>query len=203
MPNHRKNVALRGPALLRKLEGGDRRSIGRSNEVVADLIAAPGLFAAVFSGLRSGDPVVRARTADAIEKFTRGHPQYLIPYRARLIGPLARLDQKEVRWHVAQMLPRVRWNKAERQRVVGILIGYLCDPSSIVKTFALQALADLARQSPELRPAVLGHLRESTATGTPAMKARGRRLLAELGRDDLPAAKGDLTYIAGTKRLVG
>jgi hypothetical protein len=183
MPKHRRNVALRGPALLRKLEGGDRRSIGRSNEVVADLIAAPGLFGAVFSGLRSGDPVVRARAADAIEKFTRGHPQCLLPYRKELIDPLARLDQKEVRWHVAQMLPRIPWNKAERRRVLNILIEYLTDPSSIVKTFAMQALADFARRSPELRPAVLLHLRESTATGTPAMKARGRRLLGELERD--------------------
>lgn len=166
--------------VLRKLEGGDRRSIGRSNEVVGDVIADPKLFEAVFSGLRSGDAVLRARAADAIEKVTAQHPEYLQPYRKELIGSIADCDQKEVRWHVAQMLPRIRWNTLERKRVLGILMGYLNDGSSIVKTFAMQALVDLARQTPELMPVVRVHLRELTAIGTPAMKARGRRLLREL-----------------------
>jgi hypothetical protein len=167
--------------ILRKLEGGDRRSIGRSNEVVADVIADPRLFGAVFSGLQSDDVVLRARVADAIEKITARHPEYLRPYKRQLIGPLARVNQKEVRWHVAQMFPRIPWNPSERQRVLDILTDYLNDESSIVKTFAMQALADLARDTPELIPQALLHLEELTAIGTPAMKARGRKLLAKLG----------------------
>ena len=166
--------------ILRKLEGGDRRSIGRSNEVVTDVIANPVLFGAVFSGMQSDDPVLRTRAADAVEKITVRHPEYLRPYKAQLVGPLARLDQKEVRWHVAQMLPRIPWNRGERRRVLDVLMGYLDDESRIVKVFAMQALADLAEQAPGLRPAVLPRLRKLTAIGTPAMKARGRRLLAKL-----------------------
>jgi HEAT repeat protein len=165
--------------ILRKLEGGDRRSIGRSNEVVTEVIAHPELFEAVFSGLRSGDEVLRARAADALEKITLRHPEYLRPYKAQLVV-LARLDQKEVRWHVAQMLPRIRWNRRERRKVLDVLTQYLNDESRIVKTFTMQALAELARQMPKLRPAVLPRLRELTAAGTPAMKARGRKLLAKL-----------------------
>jgi hypothetical protein len=45
----------------------------------------------------------------------------------------------------------------------------------------MQALGNLARQTPELMPTVRLHLRELTAIGTPTMKARGRRLLRELG----------------------
>jgi HEAT repeat protein len=172
--------------ILAKLEGGDRRSIGRSNEVVADVLADPRLFDAVFSGMSSADPLVRMRSADALEKVTSRHPEYLRPYKAELIGKVAQVEQKEVRWHVAQMLPRVGWNARERRRVFHVLEGYLDDRSSIVRTFAMQALADLAGQAPELLPAVLAHLRELAATGTPAMKARGRKLLAALSR---PAAK--------------
>ena len=167
--------------ILRKLEGGNRRSIGRSNEVVTDVIANPMFFEAVFSGLQSDNAVLRARAADAVEKITVRHPEYLRPYKAKLIGRLARLDQKEVRWHVAQMLPRIQWNQSERQQVLDILMRYLNDESSIVKAFTMQALADLAEQAPELRPTVLLHLRELTAIGTPAMKARGRKLLAKFG----------------------
>jgi hypothetical protein len=63
--------------------------------------------------------------------------------------------------------------------VYDILIDYLRDSSSMVKTFAMQALADLTKQAPELRPAVLQQLKKLTVRGTPAMRARGRKLLAE------------------------
>jgi len=174
-------------AILRKLEGGDRRSIGRSNEVVAEVLADPELFGALFSGLTSDNPLLRMRSADAIEKITSRHPEYLLPYKTALVEQIARIDQQEVRWHVAQMLARVKWTKNERQQVLEIILEYFNDRSSIVRTFALQALADLARRGPELRPTALLHLQELTATGTPAMKARGRMLLAEInGKADRP-----------------
>jgi len=52
--------------------------------------------------------------------------------------------------------------------------------SSIVKTFALQAFVDLARQDARLRETAKPILEESLRTGTAAMKARARKLLKEL-----------------------
>jgi len=130
--------------------------------------------------LSGDDPVVQARAADAVEKITVVHPEYLQPYKSNLIGPLAECDQKEVRWHAAQMLPRLRLNAGEQQRVAHIIQGYLRDSSSIVKTCAMQVLADLTRQVLDVRPALLRQLQQLTVSGTPAMRARGRKLLAEL-----------------------
>ena len=169
-------------ALLIKLEGGDRRSIGRSEEVVADVLENPALFSVLATGLSSNDAIVRMRAADAMEKISLIHPEYLRPHKKLLIGLAAKSGQKEVRWHLAQMLPRLKLGPKDVQQVVGILLGYFGDSSSIVKTLAMQALADIARQTPELRPSVLGHLEELTVTGTPAMRARGRKLCAEMER---------------------
>jgi len=168
--------------LLRKLEGGDRRSIGRSELVVAEVLANPALFDVLFSGLRSPDPVVRIRAADAVEKVTATRPDLLPPYKRDLLGPLAESADKEIRWHVAQMLPRVRWSGREHRLVYEILRTYLRDSSSIVKTCALQALVELTAQAPGLRPPVLRQVRRSTTIGTPAMRARGRKLLKALAR---------------------
>ena len=44
----------------------------------------------------------------------------------------------------------------------------------------MQALADLASEDPESIPQILPQLRELTVVGTPAMKARGRKLLTAL-----------------------
>lgn len=168
--------------LLHKLEGGDRRSIGRSEEVVADVLKNPGLFGILAAGLSADGAILRMRAADAMEKISLIHPEYLRPHKRLLIELAAQSDQKEVRWHLAQMLPRLKLDRAEKQQVVGILLTYFGDSSSIVKTLAMQALADIARQTPELRQPVLRHLKELTRIGTPAMKARGRKLCTEMER---------------------
>jgi hypothetical protein len=60
--------------ILDEPESGDRRSIGRVNEVVEDVLRDPVLFGAVFAGMVSEYPIVRMRAADAVEKITRERP---------------------------------------------------------------------------------------------------------------------------------
>ena len=168
--------------ILKKLAGTDRRSIGRSDEVVAEVLADPRLFDAVFEGMLADDRVLRMRAADAVEKITARHPEYLHPYKSRLIRQVARIDQQEVRWHMAQMFSRLDLTRAERRRVVDLLAEYLKDESKIVKTFSMQALADIAEKDADLRPSIVTQLQELTRTGSPAMQSRGRKLLARLAR---------------------
>lgn len=172
--------------LLKMLEGGDRRSIGRSNEVVACVLQEPTLFDVVFSGMLLNDPLIRMRCADAAEKVTTIHPEYLTPYKGMLMKTLAKIEQPEVRWHVAPMLARLPLSDDEQMAVVAILTGYMNDRSSIVKTLAMQAIADLAIRNESLRPLALQHIKELAVIGTPVMKARGKKLLAQLSRLTVP-----------------
>jgi hypothetical protein len=168
--------------ILRTLEAGDRRSIGRSDQIVAIVSKDSGLFPQLIAGLWSDNKVVRMRAADAIEKVTRTSPNLLQPYKKELLGLMVEASQQELRWHIAAMVPRLLLNKKERQLAKSMLYRYLEDHSSIVRTFALQGLADLAQDDPELLPRVVETLREATRTGTPAMKARSRKLLSRMER---------------------
>ena len=170
-------------AMLKLLQGGDRRSIGRSNEVVALVLEKPKLFDVLISGMSLNNPLVCMRCADAAEKVSVLHPEYLWPHKHRLIEDYSRIEQKEVRWHVATMLARLPLTAKEQKRVIEILLSYTNDRSSIVKTFAMQGLADLARREAKLKPLVRRHIEELRIIGTPAMRARGRRLLSELGQN--------------------
>jgi hypothetical protein len=123
------------------------------------------------------------RAADAAEKVTRKHPELLKPNKKELLGLIAEAPEQELRWHLAAMVPRLILSAAERERALASLHDYLKDRSSIVKTFALQGLADLARNQPRMRPRVIELLREATRNGTPAMKARSRRLLMDFERN--------------------
>jgi hypothetical protein len=166
--------------ILKKLAGGDRRSIGRSNEVVAEVLARPALFAALVEGLSSENPVVCMRSADALEKITVQRPELLRPHKTALLEISGRTRQQEVRWHMALIFPRMNLGAKDRAVAVDILFDYLRDKSSIVKTFAMQGLAGLAAQDAALKVKILPLLKELTDIGTPAMRARGRKLLAGL-----------------------
>jgi hypothetical protein len=168
--------------VLKKLAGGDRRSIGRVSEIVAEVLNEPSLFKVVFNGMLSDDPIIRMRSADAVEKIIAKHPEYLQPYKEKLIRQVARIEQQEVRWHAAQMFPRLELSKEERAIIVEILLDYLNDKSKIVKTFSMQALMDFAERDAGLRPQVIKLLEELTRTGSPAMRSRGRKLLEKLNR---------------------
>ena len=138
------------------------------------------LFPELIKGWWSQDPVVRMRAADATEKVTRKIPDLLRPYKKELLGLMAEAKQPELRWHLAVIVPRFPLNSRERQLATSALSSYLEDRSSIVKTFALQGLADLTMDDPSNRPGVIELLRQTSRRGTPAMKARSRKLLRHL-----------------------
>ena len=140
------------------------------------------LFPELIKGWWSEDPLVRMRAADATEKVARKIPGLLRPYKKELLGLMAEAKEPEMRWHLAVMVPRLPLNSKERQLATSLLSSYLEDRSSIVKTFALQGLADLTVDDPSVRPGVIEILRQATRSGTPAMKARSRKLLRHLER---------------------
>jgi hypothetical protein len=176
--------------LLRMLEGGDRRSVGRVDEVVAAVRRDLGRFAELFEGMLVDDEVVRMRAADAAEKLTVENPELLAPFKARLLGEVAHIDQQEVRWHLAQMIPRLELNSRQRTKAIRVVTSWLGDRSNIVKTFSMQALADLAADDAKLRARVVATMVRMTAEGSPAVKSRGRKLLAKLQQSTATAGSG-------------
>jgi len=159
------------------LEGSDRRSIGPADKVVRLIIKEPQRFRELIKCLWDENPVVRLRAADAAEKISSKKPRLLDRHKPELLGLLAEADQIELRWHLAAMIPRLRLTAPERQRAVAALDHYLNDRSSIVKTFALQGLADLARDDAAQCGSVKQLLEDAVQSGTAAMKARARKLL--------------------------
>jgi hypothetical protein len=173
-------------ALRKKLSGGTRASLGRTNQVVAEILADPSQFDALMACLAEdesdSDAVLNMRAADAVEKISRTRPELLAPHKLGLVGIAGGNDQIEVRWHMAQILPRLELTPRERLVALDILFDYLRDRSSIVKTHAMQALAEFAGRDAKLRAKVMPLLEELTQIGTPAMRARGRKLLHHLNR---------------------
>lgn len=175
-----RNFQMPMHSVLKKLQGGDRRSIAGVDEVVGDVLESTVLFDDLIDGFFDDDSVIRMRAADAVEKITRIRPDLLKPYKKKLIRLAGDTDQQEVRWHLAQILPRLVLTPTDRKTAVEIFFTYLNDKSKIVVTFALQALADFAMEDHGLRPRVVRVLKNLVETGSPAIKNRGQKLLRML-----------------------
>jgi hypothetical protein len=173
---------MKNVELLKSLEGGDRRSIGRSNEVVNRTLSDPSLFPVLLAGMLSEDSLVRMRAAVAVEKITMSRPEYLGPYKHILINQVAAIPQQEVRWHLAQMFPRLKLTRPERQAVVNILLDFLKDQSKIVQTFSMQALADISRHDPSFHALARRVIERHIRSGSLSTRSRGKKLLAHFHR---------------------
>lgn len=165
--------------------GRHRLSVGRAGEIAAHILARPKReqqkkVEQLVECLWDEDPGVVNRAADALERFSATLPSALEPWKAPLLGLLAEATQNKLRWNLALIVPRLKLSVPECRRAAGILQSYLDDRGSIVKTLALQGLADLTRQDASLWPEVLDLLRIHGRSGTPAMRARARNLLRKM-----------------------
>ena len=159
---------------------GMRLAKARVLEVVELIRAHPKHIASLIECLWDDNAGVANRAADALERVTYDEPELLQRWKEPLLGLLDEVVGNKLRWNLALTVPRMQLTVAECRRAAQILERYLEDKSSIVRTAALQGLADLARQDPASLPAVLDLLRSTGRSGTAAMRARSRILLKKL-----------------------
>lgn len=159
-------------------------------QLAQDLLADPRapLLNRLIELLFDPDSGIANRAADTLERITADtrlaeNPSIdraLQRSKEALLGLLPEAQPIKLRWNLALVLPRLRLTRAEARRAAAILESWLNDRSSIVKTCALDGLAHLTAHDPTLRPQVLDLLRIHGRSGTPAMRARSRHLLARL-----------------------
>ena len=162
------------------LEDGDLRTIGRVAEAIKMVYDQPDLFPELIRAMAHTDPGVRMRASDAVEKISRSNPDYLQPHKGFILDAVKGQTQQEVRWHLAQIIPRLELSPKERSRVAGDLFKYLDDPSKIVQTNSLQALVDLAWEDDVLFQQVKAAVERLADTGSPAVSNRASKLFLEL-----------------------
>lgn len=133
------------------LQGGDLRTIGGVNFLVP-LIRDQKDFDLLFHNLRSKDRHIVLRAADAVEKITLRHPDYLESHKGPLLGLIQSAEDKELKWHLSLLASRLPLNDRELKLVLAKLKEWASDPaeSRIVRVNALQALCDIKDQDPGL-----------------------------------------------------
>jgi len=163
------------------LQGGDRRSIGRSDEAVESVRRAPERFDELWACLAHEDPVVRMRAVDAVEKITRFDATVLASRKQALLSNAFDDGTPEVRWHLIAMLRRVPLASAELASTLKRLDHLLReDESRIVKTAALQTAFELRQQSPGAQKIFAAMFAFALQSPWPSVRARARKLAAQV-----------------------
>ena len=127
------------------LSGGDLRSIGGANEVITRIHTQED-FDTLFGFLHSRDRLLVMRAADAIEKITRKQGFYLDKHKESLLKLAAKATDKELKWHLAQLMPRLKLSDDETAAVFGLLEKWALDKieSKIVRANSVQALYEIS-----------------------------------------------------------
>ena len=163
--------------LLVDLGQGDLRTNRQVDQVVARIENNPEAFKQVFEGLYMYDKGLRMRCADALEKAARNSPALLQPYKKQILHDIALIKQKEVQWHVAQMLGYLDLTQEEVLHAAKILEKFFTtSKSNIVRVYAMQTLSDLTRSNLRIKPKVDKLIEQALHSGIPSLTVRARRL---------------------------
>jgi hypothetical protein len=127
--------------------------------------------------LRDKDKAVAERAARTLKKISEADAAALYAWRKALLAEAFRAKDVRVQWNLSIVLGRLPLKGADKALTVDLMFARLLDPSGLNRTFAMQALMDLSANDANLRARVVQIVTESLEHGTPAMRARARKLL--------------------------
>jgi hypothetical protein len=159
------------------LSGGDLRSIGKSNSVILK-IQTQNDFDELFQCLFHEDRLVVMRAADTIEKITINNTQYLAKHKDAIIKLCNVAMDKELKWHLALLIPRLNLDAKEFDKAWNTLTKWAKDKtnSRIVRVNSIQGLFEMKKQKGELEKDFSLTLTELGKENIPSINARIRQL---------------------------
>ena len=165
------------------LTGGHPNALGRTVEVVDEVLSRPERFDALFGCYQSDDAVVRLRTSNAMKRIEAQRHDLLVPYIDRFIGEIGELDQASAQWTLAQLFDRLSGDMTERQRAAAreIMKRNLTNHDDwIVLNATIETLATWAVDDHELKAWLGPHLMRLSSDSRKSAASRAakkRRLL--------------------------
>ncbi|HET6444370.1 MAG TPA: hypothetical protein VFI27_07285 [candidate division Zixibacteria bacterium] len=176
--------------LLGILSGGDLRSDGLSDEVVALVLSNDELYDDLYAGLSEKDEVIRGRTADALEKICRSRPDLVRGHLHDLIHYGRSDNVAMVRWHIAMILGYIVADERTVGDIFSALVEMLHDKSVFTRSWAIVSLTITGRLYPETRDEAIVAISGLQWENSAAVRTKVRMALALLSNDQTPFPPG-------------
>ena len=169
------------------LTGGHPNSLGRTVEVVDQVLAAPERLAGLYQCYFSSDEVVRLRVSSAMKRVTIAHPDWTMAYMDRLQDQVAAIDQASVQWTLALIFDQTRELLSPRQleRAKAVMKHNLAEHGDwIVLNNCMKVLGSWAEDDPALGAWLEPQARRLASDPRKSVAATARKLQVRLrGRE--------------------
>jgi hypothetical protein len=169
------------------LSGGHPNSLGRTEEVVAVVLADPPRLQELYGCYFSDDEVVRLRTSSTMKRVTKAQPALVVPYIDGLLTDIAAIDQASTQWTLAILFDLLRGDMTDEQRTAAeaILKHNLATHTDwIVLNTTMQVLADWAGNDAELTRWLLPHLERLAHDRRKSVANRAKKLARTFDAQD-------------------
>lgn len=170
-------ILQRAVDVLNLIGDENQRTVAYVDQIIQHMIDSPDFVSVIIGCMTNRHRGLAMRAADGLEKFSLQHTTGLQPFADDLIEILQNQSQKEVRWHLAQILPRLKLSDEQMRIVLKIWIeDFYKSPSNIVQAMSLQAVHDIADVYVPAGKKLNQLIDDALEKGAPAIKARARRL---------------------------
>ncbi len=168
-------------AVAERLASGPPRGLGCTETLAREASGDSDTLLGLLDALEDPRAHVQARAANALKKVQERQPALLTPHAKRLLRVALQCGVLEAQWNLTIVIGALPLLSREKSLAVDLLFEELQSSSALLRTFALTALCDLAAGDRALQSRLGPILQEFVSNGTPAMRARARKLLGKLG----------------------
>ena len=176
--------------ILEWLSVGDLRSDGMANEVSTAVLKSPDLFDDLHAGLSEPNDVIRAHTADALEKVARSRPDLIIEHLQDLVS-ISRTDPVPmVKMHLAMIFGHLALYEGQIDTLRSALFDLLDDESVFAKSWAIASLCIIGRIYPQESQPIVNRISQLQRDSSIAIRTRAGKALNILTNPSFSFPKG-------------
>lgn len=176
--------------ILTWLSGGDLRSDGMANEAARVVLDNPAIIDDLVAGLSESDDVIRARTADALEKVAREMPDLLKVHLQQLIDLAGTEQVPAVKMHLAMIFGHLAVYEEMLEQLILVLYYLLEDESVFTRSWAIASLCIIGRKYPIENQRILNKLSQLQSDPSVAIRSRIAKAVVLLTNPEKEFPKG-------------
>lgn len=158
----------------------DKRKVTGVTKAYTFIMSHPESLEDLIQCIFHTDEAISMRASDALEKVSLSHPNLVQAFKAKLLQVPRKCKAKEALWHWCQVAPRLELTEKQAENAYQHMTHFLDHESSILRTFALQGMVDLASTYPNFIEDSYDQVYHALQQGSKAMKARAKQLLVQL-----------------------
>ncbi len=165
------------------LTGGHPNSLGKTIEVVEEVLADHSKFDDLFTCYKSQDEVVRLRVSNAMKRVYKEKPDLLEPYIDKLINDIAKINQASTKWTLSQLFlwlkPKMSSNQIESATEI-MKNNLVTSGDWIVENQTMQTLFEWSKDDPKIKAWLKPVLESFSESPRKSVATRSKKLLEKL-----------------------